>query len=98
MLKRSTSTTSASSCTTPTPARGVGTALIAAVIDLADRWLNLKRLELQVWSDNHRAIALYERFGFRSVGTRPRYYADTGEDAIIMWRMTEAPSSAGPAW
>jgi ribosomal-protein-alanine N-acetyltransferase len=32
------------------------------------------------------AIALYERFGFRTAGTRRRYYQDNGEDALIMWR------------
>ncbi len=39
---------------------------------------------------NHGALALYERFGFRSAGVRRRYYADNGEDAVIMWR-TAAP-------
>ncbi len=63
--------------------RGVGTALMAAVVDLSDRWLNLKRLELQVWADNARAIALYERFGFeregllRAEGFRDGAYADS---------------------
>ena len=41
---------------------------------------------LEVRVSNAGAIALYERYGFRGVGTRPRYYADNGEDAIIMWR------------
>jgi [ribosomal protein S18]-alanine N-acetyltransferase len=41
---------------------------------------------LEVRTANAPAIALYERFGFRSAGTRPRYYTDTGEDALIMWR------------
>ena len=40
-------------------------------------------------ASNTAAIALYERFGFRAAGTRPRYYADTGEDALIMWRTAE---------
>ena len=40
------------------------------------------------------AIALYERFGFRSAGTRRRYYRDTGEDAVIMWRTTESETNA----
>jgi L-phenylalanine/L-methionine N-acetyltransferase len=63
--------------------RGVGTALMAAIIDLADRWLNLKRLELQVWADNFPAIALYEKFGFeregllRAEGFRDGAYADS---------------------
>jgi len=63
--------------------RGVGTALMAAAIDLADRWLNLKRLQLQVWVDNAPAIALYEKFGFeregvlRAEGFRDGAYVDT---------------------
>jgi [ribosomal protein S18]-alanine N-acetyltransferase len=48
---------------------------------------------LEVRTSNAPAIALYESFGFRSAGTRPRYYHDTGEDAVIMWRTTETPSS-----
>jgi putative acetyltransferase len=48
--------------------RGAGAALMAALIDQADRWLNLRRLELTVWADNARAIALYERFGFQREG------------------------------
>ena len=35
---------------------------------------------------NDPAIALYERFGFRGAGMRRRYYQDSGEDALIMWR------------
>ena len=41
---------------------------------------------LEVRESNHGAIALYERFGFRSAGVRRRYYQDNGEDARIMWR------------
>ena len=36
-------------------------------------------------SPTTRAIGMYERFGFRSAGVRPRYYHDNGEDALIMW-------------
>ncbi len=63
--------------------RGVGTALMAAVVDLADNWLQLKRLELSVYADNARAIALYERFGFereglsRAFAWRDGAYADS---------------------
>jgi len=63
--------------------RGVGSALMAAVVELADRWLNLKRLELQVWADNAPAIALYEKFGFeregllRAEGFRDGAFADS---------------------
>ena len=49
---------------------------------------------LEVRPSNAPAIALYERFGFRSAGTRRRYYHDTGEDALIMWRTTETTSTS----
>ena len=44
------------------------------------------RFTLEVRRYNTGAIALYERFGFRSAGVRRRYYQDNGEDAIVMWR------------
>ncbi len=44
--------------------QGVGSALMGAMIDLADNWLNLHRLELTVYTDNAPAIALYRKFGF----------------------------------
>ena len=52
---------------------------------------------LEVRTSNAPAIALYERFGFRSAGTRPRYYQDTGEDALIMWRTADMTSTSGAA-
>lgn len=50
--------------------KGVGTALFSALTDLADRWLNLRRLELNVYVDNAPAIALYRKFGFGIEGQR----------------------------
>jgi putative acetyltransferase len=50
--------------------RGIGTALLAAVVDVADNWLNLRRLELTVYVDNTSAIGLYKKFGFVIEGTR----------------------------
>ena len=69
--------------------RGVGTALMAAVVDLADNWLQLKRLELGVYADNARAIALYERFGFEREGVWRAYAWRNGEyvDSIAMARL-----------
>lgn len=49
--------------------RGLGKALLGAAIDLAENWLNITRLELEVFTDNERAIKLYERFGFEREGT-----------------------------
>ena len=52
---------------------------------------------LEVRTSNALAIALYESYGFRSAGTRPRYYRDTGEDAVIMWRTSNTTSTLDPA-
>ena len=54
--------------------QGVGSALMQALLDHADRWANLLRVELTVFADNARAIALYRRFGFEEEG-RMRAYA-----------------------
>jgi L-phenylalanine/L-methionine N-acetyltransferase len=40
-----------------------------ATVDLADKWLNLTRLELEVYTDNEPAIRLYKKFGFAVEGT-----------------------------
>lgn len=48
--------------------QGIGSQLMAAIIDLAENWLNLLRLELQVNTDNASAIHLYEKFGFEKEG------------------------------
>jgi [ribosomal protein S18]-alanine N-acetyltransferase len=69
--------------------RGVGEMLLRRLIDIAGHDTSYT---LEVRPSNVGAIALYERFGFQSSGLRPRYYQDTGEDALIMWR-TAAPAS-----
>ena len=71
--------------------QGVATALLDGVIERAGEEANYT---LEVRVSNAGAIALYERYGFRAVGTRPRYYADNGEDAIIMWRAIGTPWEA----
>jgi L-phenylalanine/L-methionine N-acetyltransferase len=69
--------------------RGAGTALMAAIVDLADNWLQLKRLELGVYADNARAIALYERFGFEHEGLQRAYSWRNGAyaDSLTMARL-----------
>ena len=69
--------------------KGVGTALMAAVVDLADNWLNLTRLELEVYADNAAAIHLYERFGFVYEGTLRQHAFRNGKyiDSNMMGRL-----------
>lgn len=65
--------------------RGIGAALIEALIDVAKARL-LRVITLEVACDNQPAIALYRRFGFVEVGRRPRYYH--GEiDALLLDRV-----------
>jgi ribosomal-protein-alanine N-acetyltransferase len=63
--------------------RGIATALITALLE---RVGPQAPVTLEVRRSNTGAIALYERFAFKSAGLRPRYYADNSEDAVIMWR------------
>lgn len=58
---------------------GVGTALLSTAIDLADNWLDLRRLELTVYVDNQRAIDLYKRFGFDIEGEAKDFAFRGGE-------------------
>lgn len=45
----------------------------------------IKYITLEVRASNERAIHLYEKFGFKSLGLRKKYYQDNNEDALIMW-------------
>ena len=66
--------------------RGVARTLITEALDRA-RARDCRLATLEVRRSNLPAIALYEGFGFRTVGVRPRYYAQEGEDALVMERM-----------
>ncbi len=63
--------------------KGAGTALMQAACDLADRWLNLARLELEVFVDNEPAIRLYKKFGFLVEGTLLRFAYRDGRYADV---------------
>jgi ribosomal-protein-alanine N-acetyltransferase len=72
--------------------RGIARAMLEELLERAGQG---EQYTLEVRTSNAPAITLYERFGFRPAGTRRRYYRDTGEDAMIMWRTAETPSSTG---
>jgi L-phenylalanine/L-methionine N-acetyltransferase len=69
--------------------KGIGTALMRAALDLADKWLNLTRVELEVYTDNDAAIRLYERFGFEREGTLRQHAFRDGRyvDSYMMARL-----------
>lgn len=62
--------------------RGVGTLLLGSVLAGA-RERGGRNAYLEVRTSNSTAQSLYERFGFRRVGVRHRYYADNQEDALV---------------
>lgn len=63
--------------------RGIGACLLAnALLTCADR--GLAEALLEVREKNRVAQKLYRKFGFEVVGIRPGYYADTGENAVLM--------------
>lgn len=68
--------------------KGIGRALFNEVLDLADNWLKLVRIELGVFVDNKRAIKLYESLGFQIEGTKKYAAIKNGEyaDEYIMAR------------
>lgn len=71
--------------------RGVGAALIEAMIDLAEGWLGLVRLEMVVFTDNTPALTLYKRHGFEVEGTLRRYAYRNGAlaDVYTMARLVQ---------
>ena len=61
----------------------IGERLLLAFLDLA-RDRRAREATLEVRLSNLAARRLYEKYGFRPVGLRPRYYSDNNEDALIM--------------
>jgi putative acetyltransferase len=53
--------------------RGIGAALLGELVEAADNWLAITRLELTVFTDNIPALRLYEKFGFETEGTHKAF-------------------------
>ncbi len=62
----------------------IGEALLKAVFDECYKNM-VKYLTLEVRVSNIPAISLYEKYSFKSLGTRKGYYQNNNEDALIMW-------------
>jgi len=69
--------------------QGIGRQLMEAMLDLAEQWINIRRIELNVYTDNEPAIALYASLGFEREGTHRAYSCRDGRyvDAYTMARV-----------
>ena len=64
--------------------QGLGQALLCYLLKRASD-NGLERATLEVRASNSAAIALYQKFGFKTAGRRRGYYQDNGEDALVLW-------------
>ena len=85
------------SVATEAQGQGVGTALMQGLCDYADRWMQVLRIELDVYTDNARAIGLYRKFGFEIEGTRRCFALRDGVyvDSHTMGRLHPNPPRLG---
>lgn len=69
--------------------QGLGYALLSEALQLADKWMDLRRVELEVYVDNERGVKLYERCGFVIEGTFKKYAYRDGQyvDVYAMARL-----------
>lgn len=69
--------------------RGVGDLMMTALLDAADNWLHLLRIELTVFVDNLAAQNLYRKHGFVQEGVLRAYAMRDGElvDTLYMARL-----------
>ena len=64
---------------------GVGSKILQGLIHICNEH-NAHAMTLEVRSSNLPAQGLYKKYGFLEEGIRKKYYEDTGEDAILMWK------------
>jgi ribosomal-protein-alanine N-acetyltransferase len=76
----------------PERGRGLGRLVVHGLVAVASE-MAMADATLEVRESNAAARALYRNYGFYEVGRRKRYYADNGEDAVIM---TTEPLASGP--
>ncbi len=78
--------------------QGIGTALLRKLLDLADNWLMLERVDLSVLAANPRAQRLYKRLGFEVEGRRRGSVVSGGVfvDEILMARLRPGGQIEGP--
>ncbi|MCL1816835.1 MAG: GNAT family N-acetyltransferase [Clostridiales bacterium] len=69
--------------------QGIGDKLLSTLLDVADNWLMLVRVELTVYTDNERAIALYKKHGFEQEGIKRKSSIRNGKhmDELMMARV-----------
>jgi putative acetyltransferase len=73
--------------------RGIGGQLMARLLDWADHWAGVLRIELHVHDDNERAIAMYRKLGFVEEGRHRAYALKNGRyvDSLSMARLHPDP-------
>lgn len=63
--------------------QGLGYGLLSEALQIADNWMDLRRIELEVFTDNDRGVRLYERCGFEVEGTFRNYAYRNGQYADV---------------
>jgi len=74
--------------------RGLGSLLLSQLLDVAAA-RGAAKATLEVRERNLAAQSLYEKFGFEKAGELFRYYGDTGENAVVMWKTLAAGRERG---
>ena len=74
-----------------------GSRLLGELLDIADNWMNLRRVELTVYTDNAPALALYRKFGFETEGEMRDYAVRDGRfvDVYSMARLRRVEGRVG---